>query len=57
MFFLPYEGFTEGVFEGTVRRVGHQHANAVSVERGIEVVLAIALNGLDGPGSVLAAAP
>ena len=54
---LPYQRLAERVFERTVGRVGHEHADAVTVERGIEVVLTVALDGLDGPGAVLTAAP
>ena len=54
---LPHERLAQGVAERAVGRVAHEHADAVSVERGIEVVRAVALNGLDGPGPVVAAAP
>ena len=57
VFALPYDGLAQRVAEGTVWRVAHQHADAVAVEWGIEVVLAVASHRLYGPGTVFAAAP
>ena len=54
---LPYEGLTKGILERTIRRVGHEHANAMTMKGSVEIVLAIALDGLDGPGTVVATAP
>ena len=54
---LPYQRLTQRILEGSVGRVRHQHPDTVSVQRGIEVVLAVACDGLDGPGTVLPAAP
>ena len=54
---LPDQWLTQRVAEWSVRRIADEHTDAMSVEWGIEVVLAIALYGLYGPGAVLAAAP
>ena len=54
---VPYQRFAKGILEGTIRRVGLEHPDAMSVQRGIEVVLAVALHGLDGPGTILTTAP
>ena len=57
MLLLPDQWFTQRVAERSIGRIGHKHTDAMSVEWGIEVVLAVALYGLYGPGAVLAAAP
>ena len=54
VFLLPDQWLAEGILERTVGRVGHQDTDAVTVQRGIKVVLTIALDSLDGPGAVLA---
>ena len=54
---IPHQRLTEGIMKRTVGGVGHQHANAVAVEWCIEIVLAVALYGLDGPATVLTRAP
>ena len=54
---LPYQRLTQRIAERTVGGVCDQHANAMTMQRSIEVVLAIALYGLYGPGTVLTTAP
>ena len=54
---LPYQRLAEGVFERTVRSVGNEDCDAVTMEWSIEVVFAVALYGLDGPCAIVATAP
>ena len=55
--FLPYQRFTKRVFEGSVWRIAHQNADAMAVKRCIEIILTVALDGLDGPRPVVARPP
>ena len=57
MFLLPYKRFAKRVFERSVRRVCHQHANTMSVERCIEIELAITLDSLNSPSTILSTTP
>ena len=54
---VPHQRLTQGILKRAVGRVGFEYGNAVSVKRSVEIVLAIALYGLDGPGSILTTAP
>ena len=54
---IPNQRFAEWVFEWSVRRIGHQHTNAMTMQRGIQVILTVTLYGLDSPTTVLATAP
>ena len=54
---VPYQRLTQGIRKRAVRRVGFQDGNTMSVEWGIEIILSITLNGLDGPGTVLSTTP
>ena len=54
---VPHQRFAQGIAERTIGRVTFQDADAMSVQRCIEVVLAVTLDGLDGPGTVVTAAP
>ena len=53
VFLLPDQRLAEGIFKWTVGRVGNEYTDAVTMQWCIEVVLAIALNGLDSPGAVI----
>ena len=57
MFLLPHERLAQRVAEGAIRRVGHEDPDAVAMKWRVEVVLAVALYGLNGPGAVVARAP
>ena len=57
VFLLPNERLTEGILERSVGRVGHEYADAMTVQRCIEVVLAIAFDGLDSPRSIFTRTP
>ena len=57
MLLLPYEGLAEWILERSIWRISHQHANTMSVQRGIEIELTVALHRLDGPSTVLTTAP
>ena len=57
VFALPHEGFAQGILERSVWRVSYQHANTMTMQRGIEIVLAMTLNSLDGPSTVLTRTP
>ena len=54
---IPYERFAQRVAERAVGRVGHEDADAVAVERSIEVIFAVPFHGLYGPSSILTASP
>ena len=54
---LPHQRLTKRILERTIRRVGYQNADAMTMKRCIEIVLAIALYGLDGPCTIVAGAP
>ena len=50
---VPYQRLSQGIMKRAVGRVCHEHANAVAMEWGIEVVFAVAFHRLDGPAAVL----
>ena len=54
---LPHQGLAKGILERTIRRVGYQDADAMTMKRCIEIILAIALYGLYGPCTIVAGAP
>ena len=57
VFLLPYERLSQRVFERTVRRIGHEHAYAVAVQRAVHVELAAALDHMLRPSTVVTLAP
>ena len=57
MLFLPHERLAYGVLERAVRRIGYEHAYAVTVNRAIHVELAVTLYNLFSPGSVILVNP
>ena len=54
---IPNQRLAQGILERTVGRIGFEYGDTVSVEWGIEVILAVALYRLDGPRAVLTTAP
>ena len=54
---IPYYRFLQRIAERSVGRVGSEHTDAMTVQRCIEIILAIALNGLNRPCPVLTATP
>ena len=57
MLLLPNKWFAKRVTEWAVGRIAHQHADAVPMQRRIEVVLAVALHRLNCPSTIVATAP
>ena len=57
MLLLPNQRFAKGVFKRSVGRVSHQHTDTMSVQWCIEIVLTIAFDSLDSPGTVLTRTP
>ena len=53
VFSLPYQRLTERIGERAVRRVSHQHSDAVAVERAVHVEFAVTFNHLERPCAVV----
>ena len=57
MFLLPHKGFTQWITERTVRRISYQHTNTMTMQRSIEIILAVMLYRLNSPRTVITTAP
>ena len=54
---VPNQWFAERILEWAIGRICFQNSDAMSVERGIEIVFPIVLYSLDSPGAVFTRAP
>ena len=54
---LPYERLAQRVFEWSVWRIGHENANAVSVDGAVHVVFAVSVHHLFGPRPIVVLSP
>ena len=57
MFLLPNQWFSNRIFERSVRRIAHQYADAMTVNRAIHVPLSVAVYHTDSPSAVIAFIP
>ena len=57
VFGTPNKRFAYRVFERTEGRVGNEHSDTIAVDRAIHIPLAVALDDLFCPGTVVALIP